>query len=42
MALQSIRARVVRLDALTRGLAKETVLVRECNDPLLYGSGWIT
>jgi hypothetical protein len=36
MTLQGIRARVLRLDALTRGLAKETVLVRECNDPLLY------
>jgi hypothetical protein len=36
MTLHDIRARVVRLDALTRGLAKETVLVRECNDPLLY------
>jgi hypothetical protein len=36
MTLQSIRARVVRLDELPRGLAKETVLVRECNDPLLY------
>jgi hypothetical protein len=36
MTLQSIRARVERLDELTRCLAKETVLVRECNDPLLY------
>jgi hypothetical protein len=36
MTLQSIRARVLRLDMLTRGLAKETVLIAECDDPLLY------
>jgi hypothetical protein len=36
MTLQDIRARVQRPDALARGLAKETVLVEECDDPLLY------
>jgi hypothetical protein len=34
MTLQSIRARVVRLDELSRGLANETVLIADCNDPL--------
>jgi hypothetical protein len=36
MTLDSIRSRVQRLDALARGLAKETVLIDECDDPLLY------
>jgi hypothetical protein len=36
MTLDSIRSRVQRLDALARGLAKETTLIAECNDPLLY------
>jgi hypothetical protein len=36
MTLDSIRSRVQRLDALARGLAKEIVLVDECEDPLLY------
>ena len=34
--LADVTARVRRLDELTRGLAKEVVLWKECNDPLLY------
>jgi hypothetical protein len=36
MNLHDLSARVERLDQLSRGLTKETVLVRQCNDPLLY------
>jgi hypothetical protein len=36
MTLADLVARVQRLDELTRGLAKEVVLWKECNDPLLY------
>jgi hypothetical protein len=36
MTLRALAARVGRLDELARGLAKEMVLVREANDPLLY------
>jgi hypothetical protein len=36
MTPDNIRSRVQRLDALARGLAKETVLIDECEDPLLY------
>jgi hypothetical protein len=36
MNLQDIAARVQRLDKLSRGLAKEEVMVRQCHDALLY------
>jgi hypothetical protein len=36
MTLHDVLSRVARLDELARGLAKETVVVQECNDPLLY------
>jgi hypothetical protein len=36
MNLEGIRARVRRLDELSRGLAKEVTLWKACNDPLLY------
>lgn len=36
MRLEHLTARVHRLDELARGLAKEVVLWREGNDPLLY------
>jgi hypothetical protein len=36
MTLRDVIARVRRLDQLSRGLAKEVVLWKECNDPLLY------
>jgi hypothetical protein len=36
MTLHDLTARVRRLDKLSRGLAKEVVLWKECNDPLLY------
>jgi hypothetical protein len=36
MTLRDLTARVRRLDELSRGLAKEVVLRKECNDPLLY------
>jgi hypothetical protein len=36
MTLRDLTARVRRLDELSRGLAKEVVLWKECNDPLLY------
>jgi hypothetical protein len=36
MNLTHLSARVERLDQLSRGLAKEAVLVRQCDDPLLY------
>jgi hypothetical protein len=36
MNLTDISSRVERLDQLSRGLAKEVVLWRECADPLLY------
>jgi hypothetical protein len=36
MRPQDLRARVLRLEELSRGLAKEEVRVRECEDPLLY------
>lgn len=36
MTLTDLSARVQRLEQLTRGLAKEVVLWKECNDPLLY------
>jgi hypothetical protein len=35
MTLRDLTARVRRLDELSRGLAKEVVLWKECNDPLL-------
>jgi hypothetical protein len=34
--VSDLAARVRRLDALGRGLAKEVVLWKEANDPLLY------
>jgi hypothetical protein len=36
MNLNDLVARVQRLDQLSRGLAKELVLWKPCNDPLLY------
>jgi hypothetical protein len=36
MTLRDLTARVRRLDELSRGLAKEVVPWKECNDPLLY------
>jgi hypothetical protein len=36
MTLADLSARVQRLEQLTRGLAKEVVLRKEGNDPLLY------
>jgi hypothetical protein len=36
MTLRDLTARVRRLNDLSRGLAKEVVLWKECNDPLLY------
>jgi hypothetical protein len=36
ISVADIKARVVRLDRLARGLAKEVGLWRGCNDPLLY------
>jgi hypothetical protein len=36
MNLNDLAARVKRLDQLSRGLAKEVVLWKPCNDPLLY------
>jgi len=34
--LPHIKARVVRLDELTRALCKEIVVIRDAQDPLLY------
>jgi hypothetical protein len=36
MNLADMKARVRRLDALGPGLAKEMMLWKPCNDPLLY------
>ena len=36
MTLRDLTTRVRRLDELSRGLAKEVVLWKECNDLLLY------
>lgn len=36
MDVQGIKARVGRLEELSLGFAKETVLIREVQDPLLY------
>ena len=36
MNLNDLESRVNRLDQLCRGLAKEEILWKECNDPLLY------
>jgi hypothetical protein len=36
MTLEDFKARVRRLDNLSRGLAKELTLWKTCNDPLLY------
>ena len=36
MTLRDLTGRVRRLDELSRGLAKEGVLWKECDDPLLY------
>ncbi len=36
LTLTDVVARIVRLDELTRGLAKEVLLWREADDPLLY------
>jgi hypothetical protein len=36
ITVADLEARVRRLDELTRGLAKEVVLWKECDDPLLY------
>jgi hypothetical protein len=35
MNLADISSPVERLDQLSRGLAKEEILIRQCNDPLL-------
>jgi hypothetical protein len=37
MILADLTARIRRLDQLSRGLAKEVTLWKECDDPLLYG-----
>jgi hypothetical protein len=36
MTRRDLTAGARRLDELSRGLAKEVVLWKECNDPLLY------
>jgi hypothetical protein len=36
MNVADLKARARRLDALSRGLAKEVTLWKACNDPLLY------
>jgi hypothetical protein len=36
MNLADLTARIRRLDALARGLAKEVILWKQSNDPLLY------
>ena len=36
MTEADLRARVRRLDELSRGMARELVRVQECDDPLLY------
>jgi hypothetical protein len=36
MNLTDLEARVERLDQLSRGLAKEEILWKQCNDQLLY------
>ena len=36
LTVSDLESRVLRLEQLTRGLAKEVVLWQECNDPLLY------
>jgi hypothetical protein len=36
MDVQGIRARHTRLDRLSRGLAKEVVVIKDADDPLLY------
>jgi hypothetical protein len=36
ITVADLAARVQRLDELARGLSKEVVLWKECNDPLLY------
>ena len=36
MALDDVKARVARLDDLSRGLAKELALLGDADDPLLY------
>jgi hypothetical protein len=36
MTLTDLRRRVERLEALSRGLAKEVVLWKQADDPLLY------
>jgi hypothetical protein len=36
VTLQQITTRIRRLDTLARGLAREVLLWKSCNDPLLY------
>jgi hypothetical protein len=36
MDVAGIRAKHARLDQLSRGLAKETVVIKDAEDPLLY------
>ena len=36
ITLKDVSGRVRRLEQLTRGLAREVMLWKECNDPLLY------
>jgi hypothetical protein len=36
ITINDLEARLARLEELARGLAKETVIIREGNDPLLY------
>jgi hypothetical protein len=36
MGVSGLRARIERLDKLSRGLAREVLLWKEGNDPLLY------
>ena len=36
MNLTDLNARIRRLDELARGLSREVILWKACNDPLLY------
>jgi len=36
LTISDVRARLARLEQLSRGLAKERAVIREAEDPLLY------
>jgi hypothetical protein len=42
MNLHDLESRLERLDQLTRGLAKEVILWKECNEPRSTGTGKAT